>query len=384
MVAGCGGDKTTETKHDDNKGQTPFNTRTNNKLTDGAASDGESDSQSARLVGYYPHYGLENYAPENIPLDRLSHLHYAFAEITADGNIIDRDDDHTALDALRPYARRRSDTKFLVSVRGEFSRGVSTSEKRERFTRSAIKFVDKFNFDGIDIDWEFPTGEDSSNDPKNHALLLNSLRREFENADREYVLSIAGGNSAWNIDPYHVENFAEVIDYVNVMTYDYAGEWQSLTGFNAPLYANPIGPSDWSVHKAMQYWIQQPINPEKLVMGLPFYGRVFTGVRAENNGLNQPYDEVSTIGLAELLQRAEEEGWEKHRHRKAEVPWLYSAEKDAFATYDDITSINNKVKYEREEGLGGAMIWEITQDPTNELLAGIDRWQQPEDRQTIE
>ncbi|MDX8399209.1 MAG: glycosyl hydrolase family 18 protein, partial [Gallionellaceae bacterium] len=152
-------------------------------------------------------------------------------------------------------------------------------------------FLDEHSFlDGIDLDWEFPTmggcmddcsfGEQkhSPNDTENYAALLKVLRSTLGD-DKE--ISVAGPPAEANkttamISFFPIKAMAEYIDYVNVMAYDYHGAWDVTTNNLAPLYQDPNDPSDFAkelnVNTAIDVYVKLGMPPEKIVLGVPFYG----------------------------------------------------------------------------------------------------------------
>ena len=112
---------------------------------------------------------------------------------------------------------------------------------------------------------------------------------------QEYLLTIAAPAGVAKIDSIEVEEIHQYLDFINVMTYDFAGSWSPATNFNAPLYrqSSPLRPQDElslnaNAHAAMQVFLRRGVPPDKLVLGVPFYGRGWKGVADVNDGLYQP------------------------------------------------------------------------------------------------
>ncbi|WP_266077979.1 glycoside hydrolase family 18 protein [Haladaptatus caseinilyticus] len=356
----------------------------------GADEDDEDDhhrpSTTKRIVGYYPSWAGD-YTPHDVPYDNLTHLNYAFLETEADGEVklaVVGDSAPEVLEQFEAVTHEHPETSFMLSI-ADFGSNMSsaalTPENRERFARTAIEHMRKYNFDGIDVDWEYPDGSVREEDPENFTLLLEELRRQLDEAEREddgktYELSIAAAPIPSNIDPLEVDKIADVLDFINVMNYNFYGSWSSETNFNAPLYAAYDDPTYWqrllTVDHAMQYWAEQPISRDKLVLGTPFYGFVFDGVTNENRGLFQPFDGADTRTYDDVRTNLKTKPhYQYHWHPDARVPWLYSKEDDVFVTYDDRHSTMEKAKYVRRNGFGGMMCWELSQDPSNTLIGAI-------------
>ncbi|WP_227354477.1 glycoside hydrolase family 18 protein [Haladaptatus salinisoli] len=358
---------------------TPFVSRAVRATDD----DGEA-ATNKRVVGYYPSWAGD-YTPRDVPYDDLTHLNYAFLETESNGEVKLAVAGDRAPEVLRQFetvTRERPNTSFMLSVAdfgSNMSDAASTVEGRERFARTAVEHLREYNFDGIDVDWEYPNGSVREDDPRNFTLLLRELRRQLDVAGREddgsYELSIAAAPIPPNIDPLEVEKLDEVLDFVNVMNYNFYGSWSAATNFNAPLYAAYDDPTYWqrllTVDHSMRYWADQPIARDKVVLGTPFYGFAFEGVRDENRGLFQSFDGADTRTYEDIRSLKTEAGYEKYWHPRARVPWLYSAEDGVFVTYDDRHSTMEKAKYVERNDFGGMMCWELSQDPSNALVGAI-------------
>ena len=360
-----------------------------------------------RVVGYYPSWAGD-YTPDDIPFEKITHLNYAFLEPESNGEVklaVTGDADPELLEELREKTHEHEDTSFMFSISsgwysGRFSDAASTAENRERFAQTAIDLVQEYNFDGIDIDWEYPDGTIREEDPQNLTLLLAEIREQLdalEAAEGEgnghdndngnghddghgrghhgYELSMAVAPIPSNIDPLEVETISDHLDHVNVMNYDFHGGWSSYTNFNAPLHLasdDPNGNELLTAHSSMQYWADQPIANEKITFGLPFYGRSFESVPAENDGLFQPFEGSGAETYYNIRQNIKSQSdYEYHWHDEAEVPWIYSPEEEIFIAYDDEHSIANKAQYVVDNDFGGVMCWELSQDSSNTLIDTI-------------
>ncbi|WP_132057489.1 glycosyl hydrolase family 18 protein [Halorussus amylolyticus] len=341
----------------------------------GAQAHGEYPN---RVVGYYPSWASD-YGPEDVPFDQLTHFNFAFLEPESDGTVVLSDpDDDDLLQELADYDDE--ETVFQLAISGgwypqEFSDAAATEENRKRFARTAVDHVETYGFDGLDIDWEFPDGTTRESDPENFTLLLEEIRNELDDRFGSWThLTIAASPNA-NIadDAYEVETISDYLDHVNVMTYDYHGDWSSETNFNAPFDSPPEDPNgreDFNASHSMNHWADKPISNDKLVMGLPFYGRSYSGVADTNEGLFNSFDSSTSATYADISQNIEPQSdYEYHWHHDAKVPWVYSAADETFVAYDDEASISNKCRFVTDNGFGGVMCWELSQDSTNTLIA---------------
>jgi chitinase len=371
--------------------------------------DAESD-EPFRVVAYFISWGIyeKQYFVTDIPASMLTHINYAFANISDEGEVVLGDPwadveiafDGDAEDAplkgnlhqLQLLKEEHPHLQTLISVggwtwSGKFSDVALTPESREKFAKSAREFMVEYGFDGVDLDWEYPTGDgnvgntERPEDIENFPLLLEAVRAELdtqgEEDGRHYLLTIAAGAGPSAYEPLDWERIHQSLDFINVMAYDMSGGWSELTGFNAPLYNSSPNPvEELSADSALQGYLAQGIPANKIVMGVPFFGHSFTGVSDENNGLHQPFEAADTTpyDYRVLTSGGFLDTMTRHWHEEAQVPWLYTDANDGLMiTYEDPTSIKLKTSYALENGLGGVMFWELSQDNDDaDLLKAID------------
>lgn len=157
------------------------------------------------------------------------------------------------------------------------------------------------------------------------------------------------------------------------MTYDMHGPWPgSLTDLNAPLYT----PSEntpqykWSCNAAVQLWTGDGFPKTKLIMGIPFYGIKFNGVPDAGRGLYQTFTSGSSVPYDKIVSSyLSDPSYARYVHADALVPWLSNG--STFISYDDPQSVAAKAKYIRDTGLGGAAIWELSQNADGTMLGAL-------------
>ena len=358
-----------------------------------------------KKVGYYTGWSTySNFQVSNIDASKLSHLNYAFANISADGKIALGD---SGVDVEKPFPGDRADQpykgnfyqltklkeqyphlKTLISVGGwtwseRFSDVALTEQSRTIFADSLLEFILKYGFDGVDLDWEYPVGggeADNINRPEdkqNYTLLLQKIRETFDAQStkdgKKYLLTIASGAGKWHVDNMELNLIQQYVDYIQLMTYDIHGSWEPLTGLNAPLYRDPDSGFnfEWSVQDAVQTYINNGVPANKIVMGVPFYGRVYNQVNNVNSGLYQSFTGGgSAKSYAELeANYINKNGFIRYWEPNSKVPWLFNGSQ--FISYDDVESMGYKTSFIKLMGLGGAMMWELSQDPNKVLLSKI-------------
>ncbi|XP_015439740.1 PREDICTED: probable chitinase 3 [Dufourea novaeangliae] len=248
----------------------------------------------------------------------------------------------------------------------KFSQVVSNPGTRARFVQNVVDFLRKYNFDGFDVDWEYPNQRGGQpSDKQNFVNLLRELKSAF--SPHGYILSVAVAAVASSASQsYNIRDVAEQVDFVNLMAYDMNGSWNSFTGENAPLYSNDPN----NVNAAVRYWLSQGASPNKLILGIPSYGRSFTLANAGNNGIGAPAvgpgtvgpytREAGMLGYNEICEKLRQGGWTINRDGQQLVPYMVQG--NQWVGYDDVQSIREKAKYINSLNLGGAMLWSIETD----------------------
>ena len=392
----------------------------------GGGGEGGPDTDK-RIVAYYIEWGVygRDYQPADMPLEKVTHVNYAFADIGEDGRIA-IGDPYAAIEKLypgdswdQPYAGTYNQLnnvlreqfphiKTLISVggwtwSGRFSDVALTEQSRATFAQSCVEFIRTYNFDGVDLDWEYPVegGLDSNTrrpeDGVNYTLLLQEIRDQLvvagQQDGRDYLLTIASPAGWDKVRHLEIEALSNVLDWINVMTYDFRGAWDlSSTAHHANMYENPDDPIDgnsvaekYNVNWAIQEFLAQGADPGKIVLGLPFYSRSWGGVQDPlgNGGLYQPgttvppgtWDDWSSgaTGVNDFFEIEEflaSGQYTRYWDDVAKVPYLYSPTQHGghFVSYEDAESLGLKIDYILENELGGAMFWEITADRNDTLM----------------
>jgi chitinase len=364
--------------------------------------------QRPRIVGYFSSWSIygPDYHVADVPAHLLTHLAYAFAEVSAAGECALGD---PWADVEKPYPEELPDADFrgsfgqlqllrqahpelrtLIAVGGwtgsaRFSQVAATRETRRRFARSCVAFARAYGFDGIDIDWEYPVGGGlagngaAPEDRENLTLLLAALRAELDAAGgaegAPHLLTIAAPATPSLLAHFELERLHDHVDWIHLMAYDLAGEWSATTGFHAPLFDDGVGPAGGSADDAVQALFDAGIPARKIVLGLPFYGRAWHGVANEGEGLYQPHGgvpmgtwEPGSFDYWDLADRFLATA-PTHRSPEAGVPWLYDPAAGLMISYDDADSIAGKAGYARGRGLGGVMFWDLSADDEAATLA---------------
>ncbi|MEL3945937.1 MULTISPECIES: chitinase C-terminal domain-containing protein [Streptomyces] len=324
-----------------------------------------------RVIGYFTGWrtgknGEPAYLASDIPWDKVTHLNYAFAHIGSDNKIsVGGDGEKNAatgmtwpgvagaemdpaysykghFNLLNKFKKKHPDVKTMVSVGGWAETGgyFGDDGKRvnsggfysmatnadgsvnqagiETFADSTVAFIKKYGFNGVDIDYEYPTTMKDAGNPldwqlangrraglvKGYAVLMKTLREKLDKAGaadgRHYLLTVAAPSSGYLLRGMETFQVQKYLDYVNIMSYDLHGAWNEYVGPNASLYddgkdaelaaAGVYGSqqyggigylnTDWAYH-----YFRGSMPAGRINIGLPYYTRGFKNVQGGTDGL---------------------------------------------------------------------------------------------------
>lgn len=333
-------------------------------------------TDSSKIIAYMA--GWINWSTKQIEPEQLTHINYAFGLISKNKITLTSDDDRN-LKTLTSLKTKNPSLKVLLSVGGwgadGFSDAALTDASRTTFADSAIQHLKTYKLDGIDVDWEYPTQSDAGikarpEDKHNFTLMLSKLRDKLNTQGKTdgktYTLTIAAGANQNFLDGVEIGSITPLLDWINLMTYDFHGSWDNQTGHHSNLYARDV-----SVDSTVKLFMNNKVPAEKLVIGGAFYGRGWNGVKNANNGLSQKATgggfetDYSTI----VNQYLNKPGYVRYWDNSAKAPYLFNG--STFVSYDDPESLRLKVQYLKGLKLGGLMFWEYSQDQNAELLGAI-------------
>ncbi|MGC2820062.1 MAG: glycoside hydrolase family 18 protein [Candidatus Sulfotelmatobacter sp.] len=384
--------------------------------------------QSKILAGYFEEWSIyaANYNIANLQTNgvanNISHLIYAFGNVApttgapnAQCQLADTWADYQTpylpsvngqpytgplygnFAALLQLKQLHPNLKIMISLGGSsstnaagFAYAASTPALRSQLAASCIDLFINGNiapgisaadlFDGIDIDWEFP----SAADKHNFTLLLQEFRQQLdalgETNHHHYLLSIFAPAGSQNYSNIELAKVAAQLDFLNLQGYDLNGTWETVTDDAASLFDSRQDPNagqglyDDAVVSA---YLEAGVPARQLVLGVPLYGYGWTGVPDSNDGLYQTStgpapspagDTLETNGVATYLTLASLTGFEHHYDPRRVAQWAYDPSTLTFWTYDDPSIAWAKALYvdiRVPGGLGGAFIWAFKDDDTN-------------------
>ncbi|WP_034271735.1 glycosyl hydrolase family 18 protein [Haloechinothrix halophila] len=369
------------------------------------------DTGSAKNLGYFTEWGVygRDYHVKDIvtsgSADKLTHINYAFGNVQNGECTIG--DSYAAYDKfydaassvdgeadtwdagalrgnfnqLRKLKEMHPDLKILWSFGGwTWSGGFGEAARNPAaFAESCYQLVEDPRwadvFDGIDIDWEYPNACGKSCDDSGFSAykdLMGALRDRFGSDELVTAAITADASSGGKMDAADYAGAAQYVDWYNVMTYDFFGAWasQGPTAPHSPLTAyDGIPQQGFNTDDAIQKLTGMGIPSEKLLLGIGFYGRGWTGVTQSEPG-------GSASGAAPGTY---EKGVEDYKVLTNRCPATGTVAGTAYAhcgeewwSYDTPSTIGGKMSYVRQHGLGGAFFWELSGDTTDgELITAI-------------
>ena len=323
-------------------------------------------SAHKRLLGYYPAWSKYNtppYTADQIPYSKLTHIAHAFVLLTAkaDGTL---DIPAGTIEPALIKKAHAAGVKVLISIGGgdgiqgpRFNKMAKSETDRQAFVENIHHFLTKYGYDGVDIDWEVPNPPDRAN----CTTLMQELRNELPSP---WLISMAVTADPRNYGQgLDIPALAPLLDFMNVMTYDFYGTWSGATGLVSPLFQDPADPQQaGSVKTSMDLYANQygvPIT--KLNIGTPFYGYEWDGVDmlwaqcsacASSSQNYAPY----------IKQRINHQGWTWNLDGTAKAPYLVNSTIPGLITYDGPASTARKIHYVKKQGFGGVFMWELSAD----------------------
>lgn len=353
------------------------------------------------IVGYYPNWQwydrnkLVN--PQSIEYTKYSVINYCFFKPLPNGDIESTDtwaDENLLLGQINwstggyypntsiVELAHNAGTKIIPSIGGwtlsdNFPSIAADPIKRQNFANACVALINQYDFDGIDIDWEYPGFTDhggTTSDIINFSLFLQAIRDALDIAEqsngRTYILTAAVGAAEERMDDVNWTEVGELLDMINLMSYDFFGAWEPITNHNSPLYAPTQGNTTFNIDHAVQKLLNEYSVPaSKINVGIPFYGRSMKTIgTATLHGNTAGGADLTTFSVDEgtplyynilLKMGLFNSAWDDN----AKVPYLTGKDGlNTFVSYDNEASVEQKAEYIVSNNLRGAIIWEITGD----------------------
>lgn len=303
----------------------------------------------------------------------IDQINYSFALLQGG----EADGSHwVAIDCLKAYLRRHPSIRGVLAVGGwgaeGFSDACATADGRQRLADSILRLMDENGFRGVDIDWEYPGTSAGGlkhrpEDVENWYALLSLLRQGLDArasaTGQRYTLSVAVGAGDSLLAPIDAARLNALADQVVVMAYDLCG-FDRQTGHHAGLYADDAGKASGS--RAVRTLTQGGLSAEKILLGIPAYGRMWRQV--DSAFAQAGISGTKVLTFPELLV-LEENGYTRYYDDEAKAAyWVGNGQ---FVSGEDAQSLRDKAQWLVWQGLQGAAVWSLGQDRTGQLLADL-------------
>jgi chitinase len=427
-------------------------------LTGGVAAIAQPDNHPGKILAgffeewsiYYANYNLAN-LQSNGSAAKLSHLIYAFGDVSASasapstdtcviadpwadfednglppvGGIADTWPLYGNFAEILKLKQLYPQLKTLISLGGAsaaeaqaFSTAASTEQGRQALVSSCINMFVVGNvgsdwngnitapglFDGIHIDWEFPAATDTTN----FTLLLKEFRKQLDalsaQTGKQYLLSFDGPAGSQNYTNIDLKSAAELVNFITVDGYNYAGSWDTVTNDASPLFDSRQDPDfgqDLDIADTAAAYLKAGVPAQKYVMGVPLYGAGWTGVPDKDHGLYQSSTGPSAVPLANgtgvctdlsgntpgcdvlltpgvatysTLANLTANGYRNYFDPIRVAAWLYDPDSGTFFTYDTPATAFVKTLFIQTRvpgGLGGAFVWAVKDDDANGTMVKV-------------
>lgn len=357
------------------------------------------------IIGYCPNwqYSLRNgiFKPANIKYSDYTILNYAFFKPETNGKITSTDaaSDKIMLEGNASVVAlaHKEGVLVMASIGGwtlsdNFPSIASNATSRANFAGDCNKLLKQYNLDGIDVDWEYPGYDEHMGGPadkKNFTIFMQQIRDSInalgKRLGKQYKLSACFGASSERASNIEWDKISNILDMLNIMTYDYYGEWDALANHNSPLYAPTSGDPSFNVSSTFTMLTTQfNVSPSKINLGIPFYGRSQTGATAlfqktsgQTDLKNFPDEEGAPAYWAVMANMSK---FNYYWDNTAKVPYLLGksggAAAGTFVSYDNAQSVALKAGYVLSKGARGVIVWDISHDmmetsPGSGVVAGF-------------
>lgn len=320
--------------------------------------------------------------PEEIPFGQYTHIIFSFATINPKTFEVSAGDSKTKdiMSRIGTIKILQPDIKIWVAIGGwafndpgptqtTFSDMAASDANMEKFLSSLAKMINKYGFDGIDIDWEYPVATDRhgrGDDYANIVTFMKKLRQRMKQMRKGVSMALPA--SYWYLQHFDLVALEDTVDWFNLMTYDMHGAWDIDNKFTGPWANSHTNLTE--IQLGLDLLWRNDINPKKVTIGMSYYSRSFT---LTDPGCSTPGCQISSAGEAgkcsgtagvllhpEIQDIIKEKGLKPTLHRDEAVKTVSWG--NQWVSFDDIATWRLKGNKLRSQCITGFMVWAISQD----------------------
>nr|BAF81106.1 chitinase like protein1 [Dicyema japonicum]BAF81107.1 chitinase like protein1 [Dicyema japonicum] len=330
--------------------------------------------KSNALFCYYTNWaiyrpGNAKYVADNMNPHLCTHIIYAFANIRPDtltllssnpqSDLAIGFDNYNKVTSLK---NKNSDLKVLLSIRGndELIRKLKNETNRALFASNAREYLKKYNFDGLDINWEYPRNKTI------YTLFLKTLSEEFKrDSSGTYLLTaFASANRNNSTRLYEIRNISKYLDYINIKTYDYYNESSKVVRHPSGLFC--LNSDDQlCADSSVEYWNSNGAPLSKIVIGVPTYAR---GYKTTTKNPQIGDSVVDTTAPGSILHLRGKLAYFEYCNEDYRNVWndtqkaAHGVKDYYWLGYETPQSIREKANYVESKGLAGMFVWTLDYD----------------------
>ena len=315
----------------------------------------------------------------DIDASTYSHLVYSFASISANGHLEPWVGSWDEVDKYKEFnnvKKHNSNIQTIIAVSQgvfygpgmdpvTFHEVAETMTTRMAFAQSVVSFLELYDFNGIDIDWEAPLDTDKGGGPENYerfVLLVEEIRSAFDKSGKKFILTVALPPTGWEIDEYDVNGLSKFVDWFNLMSFDYH------TPKNIP---KTVGAhSDLKLIDSVVFELLTEAESTKFVLGMAAYGRTYTladsaarckelGCSFKSPGLGGCGNTPGFLPFNEIHEYIESESYEELYQDVSSSSMVVVVNEDQMISFDDESTWAIKEDYAEMMCLRGTMLWSI-------------------------
>jgi len=356
----------------------------------------------SQVIAYYTEWSVydRSFYIEDVNAKKITRLLYAFIKLEDNGQISIWDE-YAALkkpmpsgglgsfSSLEKLHQKSPDLGIGISIGGwtgsQNFHQLKNKALRDIFVSSLRDFMIKYPFfDCVDIDWEYPglPGIGNKHGPEDSdtlSLIANDVRYMLNQLStlnsRAYYLTLTIGGSVEALKYINFKLLSQVIDSFNIMAYDFHGAWDMKTGHYSPLYQYKSNIN--CIDSAVNIMFKNAVPPHKIVIGVPFYGRSWSGLSGSNNPISsfakEPGPGTWEIGVLDYKDIKKnflsDSKFKTYYDKSSGSEYLFDG--DTLISYDSPETIKNKIKYAYDKKIAGIMVWELSAD-NGDLINCID------------